>query len=34
VLASFLYYLPVSIYLQIPRSWFHTILHTIPWMRE
>jgi hypothetical protein len=34
VVAGFAFYFPVSIYLEIPRSWFHTIMHAIPWMQE
>ncbi|MCA1810428.1 MAG: glycosyltransferase [Halobacteriales archaeon] len=34
VLAGFLLYFPLSIYLEVPRSWFHAILHAVPWMSE
>ncbi|HUR60878.1 MAG TPA: glycosyltransferase [Candidatus Thermoplasmatota archaeon] len=34
VLAGFLLYFPVSIYIEIPRSWFHFIMHFLPWMQE
>jgi dolichyl-phosphate-mannose--protein O-mannosyl transferase len=34
VLAGFLFYFPVSIYLEIPRSWFKFIMHALPWMQE
>jgi dolichol-phosphate mannosyltransferase len=34
VLAGFLWYFPVSIYIRIPHTWYDAIMHTLPWMKE